>query len=113
MRLTTVAVVTAVMVALTGASSADSSSVPNATVENIATVIVGNIATNFEFNLYGCPAGEEMAVVDWQAEQPARAPGNGVSSGTQPFGASTGEQVQHLTLTAGGNFVAGERWVGS
>ena len=110
MKLTTVAIATAVMVALASASPAGSTTAPSASVENIATVIIGGVATDFEFDLYACPAGEPMAVVEWNAQQPN---GNSVSSGTQAFGDSTGENVQHLTLTAGGNFNAGERWVGS
>jgi hypothetical protein len=110
MKLTTVAIAAAAAVALAGASSAESTTAPSATVENIATVIIGGVATDFEFNLYGCPAGLDMAVVAWDAQQ---SNGNTISTGTQPFGVSTGENVQHLTLTAGGNFVAGERWVGS
>ena len=113
MKLASVAALIMISAVLTGTSTAKSSPAPAATVENIATVIIGNTATDFEFNLYDCPAGAEMAVVEWDAEQPARAAGNGVSVGTQPFGESTGEQTQHLTLTAFGGFVAGERWVGS
>ena len=112
MKLTSVAVLAAATLALTGPNVAHSSSAPSASVENIATVLIGNVATNFEFNLYDCPAGADMAVVEWDAQQPSR-PGSGVSLGTQPFGQSTGAQTQHLTLTAGGDFVAGERWVGS
>jgi hypothetical protein len=111
MKLTTVAIAAAALVALAGAPSAGSTTAPNASVENIATVIIGGVATDFEFNLYDCPAGEPMAVVEWEAQQPAT--GNVVASGTQPFGLSTGENVQHLTLLAGGSFLAGERWVGS
>jgi hypothetical protein len=110
MKLTTVAIVAAGLVALAGAPSAASTTAPSASVENIATVIIGGVATDFEFNLYDCPAGEQMAVVDWEAQQPN---GNVVVSGTQPFGASTGANVQHLTLVANGSFLAGERWVGS
>jgi hypothetical protein len=113
MKLASVAALAAICATLAVAPSADSSTAPSATVENIATVLIGGVATDFEFNLYNCPAGAEMAVVQWDAEQPARPPGNGVSVGTQPFGESTGEQTQHLTLTAFGGFVAGERWVGS
>ena len=111
MRLATVAAMAAVVVALAGASSAGSSTAPSATVENIATVVLTNV-TNFEFNLYDCPAGEDMAVVDWTAEQPAR-PGNGAAAVLTPFGTSSGAHTQHLTLSAGSNFVAGERWEGS
>jgi hypothetical protein len=112
MKLTTVVAIAAVVAMLTGASAGKSSTAPSASVENIATVIIGFVTTNFEFRLYNCPAGEEMTVVDWQAEQPAR-PGNGAEAALAPFGPSTGEQVQYLTLTAGSNFIAGERWVGS
>ena len=110
MKLTSVAALAAFALALV--TGARSSTTPTATVENIATVLIGNVATNFEFNLYDCPAGAEMAVIQWDAQQPSR-PGSGVTLGTQPFGQSTGAQTQHLTLTAGGDFVAGERWVGS
>ena len=111
MKLTAAAVFAAACAMLLGTTTARASTGVNARVENIATVMVGFIATNFEFELYNCPAGAEMAVDFWQAEQPMRAPGLGVV-GSQPFGPSTGEQVQYLTLTAGGNFVAGDAWVG-
>src|SRR4051794_10447440 len=112
MKLTTVAaVVTAVIAALVGASSASSASAPSANVENIATVVTANV-TNFEFNLYNCPAGDEIVIVDWLAEQPAR-PGNQAEAALQPYSLSTGEQVQHLTLSAASDFIAGERWEGS
>jgi hypothetical protein len=109
MKLTTVATVAAVVVALAGASSARSTTSPSASVENIATVIIGGIATDFEFNLYACPAGEPMAV-EWQAQQPS---GNNVVVGTQPVGTSSGANAQQLTVTANGDFVAGERWEGN
>ena len=111
MKLTTVAAVAAVVVALAGASSAQSANEPTASVENIATVVLTNV-TNFEINLYDCPFGEDMVVVDWTAEQPAR-PGNGAAAALVPFGTSSGAHTQHLTLSAGSNFTAGERWVGS
>jgi hypothetical protein len=113
MKLTSVAALAAICAALAVVPTAGSSTAPTTSVENVATVIIGNTASDFEFNLYDCHAGAEMAVVEWEAEQPARPPGNGVSVGTVPFGESTGEQTQHLTLTAFGGFVAGERWVGS
>jgi hypothetical protein len=112
MRLATVAALAAVVVALAGAPSASSSTGPSADVENIATVVLTEV-TDFEFNLYDCPFGEDMAVLDWVAEQPAR-PGNGAAAGgVTPFGTSSGAHTQHLTLSAGSNFVAGERWEGS
>jgi hypothetical protein len=113
MRLTSVVALTVLCAALAGASTAGSSTAPSASVANVAVVIFGNTVTNFELNLYDCPAREEMTVVEWEAEQPNRAPGNGIAASGQPYGASTGEQVQHLTLSAGGNFISGERWVGS
>jgi hypothetical protein len=109
MKLTTVAAVAAVMVALAAAPSAGSAGEPTANVENIATVVIGGLVTNFEFNLYDCPAGEPMAV-EWQAQEPS---GNAVVIGVQPVGTSSGANTQHLTVSAGGDFVAGERWVGS
>jgi hypothetical protein len=111
MKLTTVAAVAAVVVALAGASSARSANQPTANVENIATVVLTEV-TNFEFNLYDCPAGLDMAVLEWTAEEPSR-PGNGAAAGLTPFGTSSGAHTQHLTLSAGSNFTAGERWVGS
>ncbi len=114
MKSTAVGILTALCMLCAGTSTAKSSTGSTsfrADVENIATVMVGFVATNFEFNLYGCPAGQEMAVDFWEADQPARGPGLGVV-GAEPFGPSTGEQVQHLTLTAGGNFIAGEQWFG-
>ena len=113
MKLTTVVAAAAVIAALAATSSANGSTAPSANVENIATVIIGNVATDFEFNVYECPAGDEMVVVEWEAEQPARGPGEGVSVAFTSFVESTGSKTQHLTLTAGGNFIPGERWVGS
>jgi hypothetical protein len=108
-KLTTVAAAAAVLVALAGAPSAGSANEPTANVENIATVVIGGLVTDFEFNLYDCPAGEPMAV-EWQAQQPS---GNAVAIGVQPVGTSSGANTQHLTVSAGGDFVAGERWQGS
>jgi hypothetical protein len=110
MKRTAVAAAAAVLVALAGASSARSANTaPTANVENIATVVIGGLVTDFEFNLYDCPAGEPMAV-EWQAQQPS---GNAVAIGIQPVGTSSGANTQHLTVSAGGDFVAGERWDGS
>jgi hypothetical protein len=111
MKLAAVAAVAAVLVALAAASSARSATQPTADVENVATVVLTEV-TDFEFNLYDCPAGLDMAVLDWTAEQPDR-PGNDAAAGLTPFGTSSGEHAQHLTLSAGSNFTAGERWVGS
>jgi hypothetical protein len=108
-KLTTVAAVAAVVVALASAPSAGSATEPTASVENIATVVIGGLVTDFEFNLYNCPAGEPMAV-EWEAQQPS---GNSVVIGVQPVGTSSGANTQHLTVSAGGDFVAGERWDGS
>lgn len=109
MKLTTVAAVAAVMVALAAAPSAGAANEPTANVENIATVVIGGLVTDFEFNLYNCPVGEPMAV-EWQAQQPG---GGAVVIGVQPVGTSSGANTQHLSVSAGGDFVAGERWAGS
>ncbi len=111
MKLTTVAALAAALVALASASSAGSATAPSASVENVATVVLTEV-TDFEFNLYDCPAGLDMAVLEWTAEQPSR-PGNGAAAGLTPFGTSSGANTQHLTLSAGSNFTAGERWQGS
>jgi hypothetical protein len=111
---TLIALVVALLAALATGADARAAGSIDARVESIATVLNGFVATNFEFDVYNCPAGQEMAVVLWEADQPAGGPGNQhVAAGNQPFGASTGAAVQHLTLTAGGNFNAGERWIGS
>ncbi len=114
MNLRSLGVMTALCAALLVGSTGAQASSPSfdARVENIATIMVGFGATNFEFDLYSCPAGQEMTIVSWEAEQPIR-PGAGAAAFGAPFGPSTGEQVQHLTLTAGSNFIAGEQWVGS
>jgi len=111
MKLATVAAAAAVVVALLCATASRAATGPTADVENIATVVLSNV-TNFEFNLYDCPAGMEMIVVEWSAEQPSR-PGNGAEIAGLSFGPSTGANTQHLTASAGSNMIAGERWVGS
>ena len=83
-----------------------------ASVDSIATVVVNANVVNFDFDLYNCPAGSEIVVVDWNATEPDRS--DSAATGTSPYGISNGEPVQHLTLSAGASgFLAGEKWVGS
>lgn len=79
MKLRSLSVVAA-LCALLVVTAAGATSGIDARVDNTAKVVLGNTATNFQFYLTNCPAGEEMAVISWEAEQPDRAPGNGVSS---------------------------------
>ena len=100
----------ALMALGTGAAGAANS--PSANVESIATV-TNQITVVFEFDLYSCPAGSEIAVVDWTANQPSR-PDSGAVSGFQGYGLSNGDPVQHLVLQTGASsFFPGNQWVGS
>lgn len=84
----------------------------SANVDAIATVVINANVVNFDFDLYNCPAGSEIVVVDWNAVEPDRADSG--ATGTSPYGISNGDPVQHLTLSAGASgFLAGEKWVGS
>jgi hypothetical protein len=84
----------------------------SANVDSIATVVINANVVNFEFDLYNCPAGSEIVIVDWNATEPDRSDSG--ATGTSPYGLSNGDPVQHLTLSAGASgFLAGERWVGS
>jgi hypothetical protein len=101
------------MVAGTGsAGAAASGGTVSANVDSIATLVISGSVVNFDFDLYNCPAGSEIIIVDWIANEPNR-PDAG-AAGTTPIGISNGDQVQHLSLSAGASgFLAGERWVGS
>lgn len=102
----------AALAAMIGGASAPASTEPSANVEPVATVI-SNVNTIFDFDLYNCPAGAEIVIVDWEARQPAR-PDSNAASALASYGLSNGDPVQHLTLFAGsGSFLAGEQWVGS
>lgn len=84
----------------------------SAQVDSVATV-VSSVNVVFQFDLYNCPSGEPIVVVDWQANEPSR-PDSAASIALVPFGLSNGTSVQHLTVQAGsGGFLAGEKWVGS
>ena len=98
---------------LAGATSGNAAnSGTSASVDSIATVVVNANVVNFDFDLYNCPAGSEIVVVDWNATEPDRS--DSAATGTSPYGISNGDPVQHLTLSAGASgFLAGERWVGS
>ena len=84
----------------------------SAQVDPVATV-TSNVTVVFDFDLYNCPPGAEIVIVDWQAKEPAR-PDSGAAAALFPYGLSNGDPVQHLTLQANsGGFLAGEQWVGS
>jgi hypothetical protein len=108
---------TAVVVLTLGAGTTTAGAAANggaisASVDSVATVVINANVVNFDFDLYNCPAGAEIIVVDWNATEPNR-PDAG-AAGTTPVGISNGDQVQHLTLSAGASgFLAGEKWVGS
>ena len=96
---------------LASSASASGTSV-SADVDSIATV-TGSHTVVFDFDLYNCPVGEPIVIVDWEASQPDR-PESGAAAAGAPYGASNGDAVQHLTLDIdSSSFLAGERWVGS
>jgi hypothetical protein len=96
---------------IAGSANASGTNV-SASVDSIATV-TGSHVVVFDFDLYNCPAGEQMVIVDWTATQPQR-PDSGAATAGVPYGASNGEPVQHLTLDiASSSFLAGDRWTGS
>jgi hypothetical protein len=104
-------IVSGLLLAL-GASAAAAGTSATATVENTATV-TGAVSVVFEFDLYDCPAGAEIAIVDWTANEPSR-PDSGAAGGLQPYGLSNGAPVQHLVFEINSSsFLPGERWVGS
>jgi hypothetical protein len=113
MKLSTLGVLTALFAALVWSPAAQSSTSPSARVENIATVIVGGPGglVDFQVDVQNCPVGEPITLTDWQADQPSRVESATVAPPVE-YGPSTG-QTMNLTVTAGGNFVAGERWVGA
>jgi hypothetical protein len=95
-----------------GSGAAVAGNTPSANVESIATV-TSQITVVFEFDLYNCPAGSEIIVDDWMANEPSR-PDSGAASGLQDYGLSNGNPIQHLVLEAGASsFLPGEQWVGS
>jgi hypothetical protein len=100
----------ALMVLGSGAAGAANS--PSANVESIATV-TNQITVVFEFDLYNCPAGSEIIVDDWTANEPSR-PDSGAIGGPQDYGLSNGDSVQRLVLQTGASsFLPGEQWVGN
>jgi hypothetical protein len=75
--------------------------------------VTGAINVVFSFDLFHCPAGQEIVLVDWQATEPSRADSGAATAG-EPFGLSNGDDVQHLTSNENSSsFLAGEHWVGS
>jgi len=108
--LSTPVVALMVLAGATGGNAANSGI--SADVDSIATVVIDANVVNFDFDLYNCPAGSEIVVVDWNATEPDRS--DSAATGTSPYGISNGDPVQHLTLSAGASgFLAGEKWVGS
>jgi hypothetical protein len=100
------------LLAVTSASAAGNGSGVSADVDSIATV-TGSHTVVFDFDLYNCPAGEPIVIVDWTAFQPDR-PDSGAATAGAPYGASNGENVQHLTLDVdSSSFFAGDGWTGS
>jgi hypothetical protein len=110
--LLTTAVLALALLAATASSQAAGAPV-TASVDSIATPTVDNLVVNFDFDLYDCPAGSPIVIVDWTAQEPDRADSGAASAGNA-YGLSNGEHVQHLSLSAGASsFLAGEKWVGS
>ena len=104
-------VAVAALGASTGAKASGSGAV-SAKVDSIATVL-SSVNVDFDIDLYNCPAGLEIVVVDWEATEPNRADSGAAVAGV-PYGLSNGSSVQHLTVqTSSSSFLAGERWVGS
>jgi hypothetical protein len=102
----------AALLGATGAGAAGNGSGVSADVDSIATV-TGSHTVVFDFDLYNCPAGEPIVIVDWMATQPNR-PDSGAATAGAPYGASNGENVQHLTLDVdSSSFFAGDAWAGS
>lgn len=98
--------------ASTAAQVSASSRAVSAQVDSIATVL-SSVNVDFAFDLYNCPAGLEIVIVDWEASEPSR-PDSGAAAAGAPYGLSNGGSVQHLTLMTGSSgFLAGESWVGS
>jgi hypothetical protein len=111
MRITLVALSCLALAVLAPGAQAQGTG-PDATVESLATVVLFTPAsgfTNFDFDLYNCPSGA-LITVEWQAEQPE--PSTTVT-GVWVIASSTGERVQHFTLSAEGQFRPGYRWEGS
>jgi hypothetical protein len=106
-----VGILCVVFLALLG-GTAGAGTAPSASVENTATV-VSQVGVVFEFDLYNCPAGSDIGILDWTANQPDRAD-SGAASGLQFYGVSNGDQDQRLVLEASqSGFLPGEQWVGS
>jgi hypothetical protein len=93
-------------------ASASASSTVSANVDSIAT-ITGSHTVVFDFDLFNCPAGELIVIVDWTSNEPSR-PDSGAATAGVAYGLSNGDSVQHLTLDIdSSSFLAGEAWIGS
>jgi hypothetical protein len=112
--LSTAAMALAVLAVAASSQAAGTDPPPvTASVDSIATPTVDNLVVNFDFDLYNCPAGSPIVIVDWSAQEPDRADSGAASAGNS-YGLSNGDHVQHLSLSAGASgFLAGEKWFGS
>jgi hypothetical protein len=112
-----VLIITASLVALLLPSAAGGTGGPVAggfaAKVNDTAIVVTNFGTtattNFEFDVYNCPAGQPIDIV-WSAEQPR--PGTS-TSGDGNFLFSTGDPIQHFVVSTIGGFRPGYTWVGS
>jgi hypothetical protein len=99
-------------VCVVSATASGANSTVSANVDSIAT-ITGSHTVVFDFDLYNCPAGELIVIVDWTSNEPSR-PDSGAATAGAAYGLSNGDSVQHLTLDIdSSSFLAGEAWVGS
>ncbi len=97
-------------------SAAAQGTAPDAQVESLATVVVyeppGTGLTNFDIDVYNCPEGVAITIT-WEADQPEPPEGPGThAGGVWVVNFSTGERIQHFTLSAIGGFLPGYRWTG-
>jgi hypothetical protein len=113
MKLRALGVLATLFVALVNSPAAQSSTGPSAQVENIATVVIGGTGglVDFQVDVRNCPAGDPITLIDWTADQPSRVE-TAAAAPPVEYGPSTGTTM-NLTVSAFGNFVAGESWVGS
>ncbi len=110
MKLAVAALAALVAAFAPAATAAGPSDTVRADVESVATV-TSQVNVVFEFNLYDCPAGFDMEIVEWKATQPDRVDSLALIA-AQPFGTSSGNRLQNLTVQTVGDFLAGLRWEG-
>ena len=111
-RVLGISLLLAALVLSVGTAAGGSAAMPSADVEPIAVVVlnVGTTSTtNFNFNVYNCPAGAVINIT-WDAEQ---VEAGTAATGDALFILSTGDPVQHVVLSAVGNLRPGFMWTGS